>query len=463
VSAGIARLHALYMSGRLSPIDVAAEHLARAEASGAELNAFTRLLPERAMAEARASASRYARGAARSMIDGVPISVKDLMHVAGTPTTAASEAADNRLQPEDSAVVARLSALGAIVFAKNNLLEYAYGVVHPSFGPAHNPYALDHSSGGSSSGSGVAVAAGIGLASIGTDTGGSVRNPAAWCGTVGIKPTYNALPTGGVIPLAPALDHVGVLARSVEDTRLVFDALTRARPARTQAHQPLRLGVLRLPDAQPAVGERFEAMLALLRADGVEVSDVDPLPMAAANSALLTILYVEALEVHQQRLASHWQGYSRAMRARVMAGAAVRGTEYVRARAVRHNLRQAWAPRLSSLGVDVVVLPTLPVTAPRERDLGSDPAGSDLGKATLYTGVFNLLGVPAVSVPVGVDAEGLPIGFQIAGIAGRDDRVLDVAARVEALRGPFAPPSTYRDALSVSSQGRNQSVGGNGQ
>ena len=450
MSGDIARLRARYVNGELSPVAVAEAHLAKAQAANDRLNAFTALLPQRALAEARASAARYQRGAPRSPIDGVPLSVKDLMHVAGEATTAASAAADGGAQVEDSEAVARLSALGAVVFAKTNLLEYAYGIVSPDFGPAHNPYALDHSAGGSSSGSAVAVAAGIGFASLGTDSGGSVRNPATWCGVVGHKPTYGALPVGGVVPLAPTLDHVGVIARSVADTRCVFEALSGgATPTMRPPRAPARIGVLRLPGAQAAVQSRFDDVLAQMASLGHVVRDVEPIPVSTANAALMTILYAEGLEVHRERLCAHWRAYSPAIRARLMAGGAVAASDYVRARAVRDALRAAWAPALAALGVDVVALPTLPVTAPSERDLALDRGGAGLGNATLYTGLFNVLGVPAVSVPIGFDPDGLPIGLQVAGVAGDDLGVLDVAAQIEALRGAWTPPPGYLDPFTL--------------
>lgn len=434
----IGRLHRAYLEGSLSPLEVAEAHLGRAERENGRLNAFSRLLRERALAEARASAARYGRGAPRSRLDGVPVSVKDLMHVAGAPTRAASAAAPAGDEAEDADVVARLSALGAVVFAKTNLLEYAYGVVHPAFGAAHNPWQPARSAGGSSSGAAVAVASGIGLAAIGTDTCGSVRNPAAWCGTVGFKPTRHALPVGGVVPLAPTLDHVGILTRTVADTRVVFTALTGAAdpdPGPTHAKRALRVGVARLPGASTAVQARCDEALRRLAEDGAELTEVDPLPWTVANAAALALVYAEALEVHAERLPALWHGYSQAMRLRLLAGGAVTSADYVRARSVRHALRQAWAPTLAAAGVDLIALPTMPTGAPREAELRV--AGGDLAAATLYTSAFSLLGVPAITVPVGLDDANMPVGLQLAGVAGADLQVLEAAARLEAVVPAF--------------------------
>lgn len=435
VKSGIARLHALYLSGERSPVEVVDYHLALAEDLGRRLNAFTSLARDTARAEAQASAQRYARGEARSVLDGVPVSVKDNMHMTGLRTTCASTAADPGAATADGAVVGRLRRLGAVVIGKNNLLEYAFGVVHPDFGPARNPWDLERSASGSSSGSAAAVAAGIGFASVGTDTAGSVRCPAAWCGTVGLKPTYGALSVAGVVPLAPSLDHVGLMARTVEDTRLVFDALT-GQPPVSVGNRPLRLGVVDLGGCSPAVSAATDAVLERLRAEAVELVAVAPVPWREGNAAAFTLIAAEALEVHAGRLRERWQAYSPAMRCRLLGGAAVSGADYVRAQRLRAELRRRWHRALRDDAVDAVIGPTLPSTARLETDAGT---GDDLDAAA-YTSVYALLGVPAVSVPVALDDQGLPVGVQVAAATGEDGIVLDVAARIEGGSGSWPRP-----------------------
>jgi len=434
----IARLHARYLSGTLSPVAVTERHLAAAHGLGQTLNAFTQVLDGPARAAASQSAQRYAAGEPLSLLDGVPISVKDLMHVAGTPTTCGSKASDPRPAAGDATVVARLRALGAIVFAKCNLLEYAYGVVHPDFGPARNPWNLEHSPGGSSSGSAAAVAAGIGFASIGTDTAGSVRGPAALCGVVGLKPTLGALSTDGVIPLAPSLDHVGVLARTVEDTRIVFEALSD-RSSRTEGTRPLRVGLARLDGAELEVERAVDDTVARLRAEGVEVVDVEPLPWRVANAAAYVLLYAEALEVHGSRLAPRWHGYSPAIRARLLAGGVVSGADYVRAKRLQTDLRAMWDAALERDGLDAMVSATTPAPAPRQN--AARPAGPS--QTGMYTSPYALCGVPAVSVPVALGEAGLPIGLQIAAGEARYGVVLDLADR--AMRDPWPRPPHFAD------------------
>jgi len=442
----IGRLVRLYWDGTCSPVDVLEDHLAAAEQLNEDLNAFTRFMPDTARADALASAQRYAQGRPLSQLDGVPVTVKDLIDVQGVPTTAGSMASDPEPARRDATVVGRLRSQGAIVFGKVNLLEYANGVVHPDFGSARNPWNLDRSSGGSSSGSGSAVAAGLGFGSVGTDTLGSVRFPAAWCGTVGMKPTRGAIATSGVIPLSGTLDHVGVLARTVADTRRLFEGLSRDHMPPT-GDRPLRIGVVEPPHpADREVEEACAAVVQRLPDHACELVSLPPFPWEDANAAALVILYSEALEIHQDRLAARWQGYSEASRGRLLAGAVLSAPDYYRARLVREVLRAEWAALLRRSAVDAVVLPTLPVTAPWE---GGEAKVRDLGGITLYTGPFAFLGVPAVSLPVALSADGMPISLQVCGGEARDGFILDVAARVEDARGDWPRPPIFHDPFAA--------------
>jgi aspartyl-tRNA(Asn)/glutamyl-tRNA(Gln) amidotransferase subunit A len=447
MNSGIARLHALYLSGECSPVEIVEQHLALAADLGRRLNAFTCLTGDAARTEAQAAAERYARGEALSVLDGVPVTVKDNIHLAGFPTSCASAAADSAPATSDAAVVARLRRLGAVVIGKNNLLEYAFGVVHPAFGAARNPWNLDRSACGSSSGSAVAVAAGIGFASIGTDTAGSVRCPAAFCGIIGLKPSYGVLPTVGVVPLAPTLDHVGVLARTVEDTRLLYDALSERRWG-SVGNRPLRLGVADLGTVAPDVRDATAAIVEGLRADGVELVALPPFPWREGDAAAQTLIAAEALEVHAGRLRERWQDYSLAMRTRLLGAAAVSGADYVRALRLRESLRQRWQELLREEAVDAVLGPTAPVTAPPGAMPAKGAEGADPDAyARGYRSVYALLGVPAVSVPVALDRDRLPIAVQLAAAEGEDGTVLDVAHRIEAARGPWPWPPHGGDPM----------------
>jgi aspartyl-tRNA(Asn)/glutamyl-tRNA(Gln) amidotransferase subunit A len=426
-------------------VEVVERHLALAEDLGRRLNAFTLVTSDSARTEAHASAQRYARGEARSVLDGVPVCVKDNIRVAGTATTCASAAADDAPADTDADIVARLRHLGAVVIGKNNLLEYAFGTVHPDFGPARNPWDPERSASGSSSGGAVAIAAGIGFGAIGTDTAGSVRCPAAACGSVGLKPTYGTLPVAGVVPLATSLDHVGLITRTVDDARLLFDALSGRAPL-SAGSRPLRLGVADLGGATPEVRAAVDAALDRVAAEGVELVPTAPVPWTVGNAAALALIAAEALEVHAARLAARWHAYSRAMRTRVVAGGIMSGADYVRAQRVREELTRLWHRSLRQEAVDAVLSPTLPAVAPLEGE-AAQAAGLDDGGA--YTSVYALLRVPAITVPVALGPDGLPIGLQVAAAAGEDGVVLDVAARVEAGRGPWPRPPLGADPFAL--------------
>ncbi len=434
----IGRLHRLYRSGARSPVAVAQEHLARATGLGAELNAFTQVLEAEALAAAEASARRYDAEQSLSPLDGIPVTIKDIIHVEGVPTTAGSQAGDPLPQPQDAEVVARLRALGAVILGKTNLLEYAMGLVHPTFGAVHNPWDLERTIGGSSSGSAAAVAIGAGLASIGTDTAGSVRNPAALAGVVGFKPSFGALPTDGTLPLSPTLDHLGILARSALDAQTVYEELIGAR-LQTRVPWPLRIGVASGLTVHEDVQTHCDAVVRRLSQAGHRTQEVSGFPFGAANAAALTILYAEAAEVHAEHLRAHREGYAAATRARILAGRVVEGRDYARALAVKESVAQAFSELAARC--DVIILPSLPAPAPREDGGGGDRS---LSAAPLHTSVFNLLGVPAVSVPIGRSREtGMPVGLQIAGARGREGTVLRLAREVELLRGTWRTPWTH--------------------
>ena len=432
----IARLYRRYRSGEISPLEVIERHLERASTRGAELNAFTQILEFDARWAAGESVRRYRDGRPLSPLDGVPVTLKDLIQMRGAATTASSQAAPARAAAADAEIVARLRAAGAVLLGKTNLLEYAAGLVHPSFGPARNPWDPERTIGGSSSGSAAAVAIGAGLASIGTDTAGSVRNPASLAGIVGFKPSFGALPTDGTIPLAPSLDHLGVLARSVADAQLVYEVLagTRLRCPRGK----LAVGIARFQAVHPDVEEQFEALVARLSQAGLQPVEILGFPFSAANAAALAILYAEAAEVHLEGIGKRSSGYAPATLARILAGFSVDGQDYARALAVRESVEAAFCALASAC--DAIVLPTLPGPATREDGGGGD---RHLAAAPLHTSVFNLLGVPAITLPMGRTREGgMPLGVQVAGLRGAEAIVLEVARRIERLRGRWRSPTT---------------------
>ena len=434
------RIAAAIRTGEASARDVLDAALERIRDRDGTLNAFTTVLEESARTEADAAAREIAAGRYRGPLHGVPVSVKDLIDVAGVPTTAASRVPRGATPAADAAVVERLRAAGAVLVGKTNLHEFAFGTTgeDSAFGPARHPLDPGRSPGGSSSGSAVSVAAGMAWASLGTDTGGSIRIPAAAGGVVGLKPTFGEVPCDGVVPLAPSLDHVGPLARCVADARLVFHALRPAAPDRPTARDPVtrRLGCPRpffLDQLDAGVRESFEQTVARLRNAGWDVRDA-PIRHAEDTPAVcLHLLLPEAAAAHAHGLDHHADLYSTDVRLRLELGRYVMAEDYVRARRGRAVLAKAVDAALA--GRDALVLPALAMPAPR---LGAATVEIDGRPEPLrplmlrLTQLFNATGHPAVSIPCGPTPGGLPCSLQLVGLRGRTDHLLDVAEACEA-------------------------------
>lgn len=435
MNGAIWRLHQRYLDQQTSPVEVVAQHLAAAESLGRELNAFTAILRDSALAAAEASRDRYRAGRPRSALDGVPVSVKDLMHVQGTVTSAGSRAYPPTRQARDADIVQQLRQAGAVIFGKTNLLEFAFGLVHPDIGPAHNPWDARLTIGGSSSGAAAAVAAGIGLGAVGTDTAGSIRNPAALGGVAGYKPTWGHYSVEGVIPLSPSLDHVGWLARTTDDLVSLFAGLGGRAPV-TQGRP--RVAVIDLGRTAADVEELTQQ--AVRRIVGlVEFCDPFDYDWGLSNAAAIAIITAEAYGVHQTLLTQHWSEYSVGTRVRLLAGAGITTADYLRARQIREALRREWVKLTRD--IDFVLMPTMPVVATLE-ELARE---ADLSDATLYTSTFALLGLPVVSVPLGLNVEGRPAGIQIVGRSGHDADVLAFGAQLEQLIGPLPKAPHYAE------------------
>ena len=434
------RIAAAIRTGAVPVRAVVDAALERIRARDETLNAFTAVLEAAAAAQADAAGREIASGRYRGPLHGVPISVKDLIDVAGVPTTAASRVPGGPPPAADAAAVGRLREAGAILIGKCNLHEFAFGTTgeDSAFGPARHPLDPGRSPGGSSSGSAVSVAAGMAWASIGTDTGGSIRIPAAACGLVGLKPTFGEVSCDGVVPLAPSLDHVGPLARCVADARLVLRALRPAAPVRPAACDPVtrRLGCPRpffFDQLDPAVRETFEGALGRLRDAGWELRDT-PIRHAEDTPAVcLHLVLPEAAAAHAYGLDHHADRYSADVRLRLELGRYVLGEDYVRAQRGREVLAASVDAALT--GCDALVLPALAVPAPR---LGADAVDIDGRSEPLrplmlrLTQLFNATGHPAISIPCGPTSDGLPCGLQLVGLRNRTDHLLDVAEACEA-------------------------------
>jgi len=403
------------------------------------LNAFIRVMADEARRAADAADRELASGIDRGPLHGVPIAVKDLIDIKGVPTTAASQVRDGHVAAADAPVITNLREAGAVLIGKTNLDEFAFGTTseNSAFGPVRHPIDPSRSPGGSSGGSGVAVATGMALAALGTDTGGSIRIPAAACGTAGLKPTLGEISTEGVVPLARTLDHVGPFARTVGDARLVYRALlgSNDEPLAASSPRAFRLGVPRgylcdLLDAD--VRARFDEAVTALRRAGASITDVT-IPHASSTPAVYIHIHSsEAATYHARSLDTHADRYTPVVRRRLEVGRYVLAQDYVRAMEGREVLRGEVDAALADC--DALLLPALPIPAP---PIGADTVivngAAEPVRALMLreTQLFNVTGHPAISIPCGVTSQGLPVGLQVVGHRNQTDALLSVGLTVE--------------------------------
>lgn len=430
----------------VSPVDITQQCLRRIEELSPSLNAFITVTSESALAEARSAEEEIQRGTWRGPLHGIPIALKDLIDVAGLPTTAASAASEAQIAGEDAEIVRRLRLAGAVIMGKNNLHEWAYGgsslISH--FGDVHNPWDVTRITGGSSSGSAAAVAAGMSCAAIGTDTAGSIREPAALCGCVGLKPTYGRVPMRGIIPLSTSQDHIGPLTMSVGDAAIVLQAIAGYDSAdittpdvpvsdyvstMKEDAKALRVGVPRAFFYDDLDTEVAAALEHALRGIDTMVASVREVQMDVPTDR--TVSVAEAYAYHAENLAKHEDKYHPETVRRIRTGQNISMAEYIQRRREmekgRRNIRRVFAD------VDVLVTPTTPIPAPAIADLKASPDNLRPAELKLLrnTRPFNVWGLPAISVPCGFTQAGLPIGLQIVGPHWREDSVLQLAHAYE--------------------------------
>jgi aspartyl-tRNA(Asn)/glutamyl-tRNA(Gln) amidotransferase subunit A len=435
----------------ISPVELMRACLDRIEQLNPKLNAFIMVCAESALAEAKAAEAEISRGEWRGPLHGIPIAIKDLIDTAGVLTTAASELHQSRIPTEDAEVVRRLRRAGAVILGKNNLHEFAYGgsSLVSFYGDVHNPRNLDHIAGGSSGGSAAAVAAGLCYAAIGTDTAGSIREPAALCGCVGLKPTYGRVSARGVIPLSWSLDHVGPFAATVADVALVlqaiagYDALDGVsvdvsvadyvsalrKEILLKETKSLRVGIPRayfFHDLNDEVRASVEQALAVI---GTLVAEVREVQIDVPTDR--TVQAAEAFAYHAENAALTPELYQSETLRRILNGENLSAGEYIRSR--RELERERRRARDFFADVDLLVTPTTPLPAPAISDLKKDADALRPAELMLLrnTRPFNLWGLPAISVPCGFTKSGLPIGLQIAGPHWREDLVLRLAHAYE--------------------------------
>lgn len=460
----IKQLSVLLARRKISPVELTKYFLALIEQHNPALHAYLTVVRESALAAAQASEKRFRAGRSRGPLDGIPISLKDNIWTRGIRTTAGSKFLGNFVPEEDATVAAKLANAGAVLLGKTNLHEFAYGITtgNPHYGAAHNPWDTKRIPGGSSGGSAAAIAAGLCVASVGTDTGGSIRIPAALCGVVGLKPTFGRVSVYGTVPLCPSLDHVGPLARTVGDAALMFaaiacrdplDATTLAQPrfkpfasvlhlssrlkSRFTKKHPLRLGLPKEYFFDGLSGEVRKSVSAAARSFehlGAIVKEISLPHICEGDDASTAIALAEATNVHQSAgwFPAHAHDYGDDVRKRLELGRDIRAVDYLAAQETRKRVLADFESVLAE--VDAILAPTVPIPAPL---IGENSVQIDSKQETVRSALIrlnrpaNFTGLPAISLPCGWTENGLPVGLQLIGRAWGEEELLMIALLFE--------------------------------
>jgi aspartyl-tRNA(Asn)/glutamyl-tRNA(Gln) amidotransferase subunit A len=429
-------------AGEFAPDDLVKACLRQIERLNPTINAFITVCSDVTVSGAKAAA-----------LYGIPIAIKDLYDTAGIPTTAGSLFFKDRVPSEDAAAVQRLKAAGGIVIGKTNTHEIALGVtgVNPHFGPCRNPWDTSRMSGGSSSGSAAAVASGMCLGALGTDTGGSIRIPASLCGVVGLKPTYGRVSLRGVLPLSWNLDHAGPLARTVKDAAVLLQVIAGYDPLDpSSADVPMddylsglengvegrrvALAVGKyFEDVDGEVGKAVRQVVDAFKELGATVAEVDLSFLREAAVANGQMVIADAAAFHRDRLSSQPERFGADVRQRLETGRAVSSTDYILHRRTQTEMRRRMERFFKDY--DILLTPTTPVTAPL---IEGANAVEQARKLTRFTAPFNLTGLPALSVPCGFNSDGLPIGLQVISRPWKESLVLRAGRAYERFRGALA-------------------------
>ncbi len=410
-------------AGELSPREAVQSYLERIEQLDGALNAYISVRGEEALAEAD--------DAPAGPLHGVPVAVKDVIDVAGSATTAASEILRGNVAARDAVCVERLRAAGAIVLGKLNTHEFAFGAMttSPHFGAAHNPWALDRICGGSSGGSGAAAAADLAAGTLGTDTAGSIRIPACFCGVTGLRPSTGLVPTDGVVPVSWSLDTVGPIARTAEDCALLLSALTGEPVELGEGARGLRIGVVEalFDRAEPAVATQVRTAVDELRGLGATVEPVEAPLLEESGTINQLLMLPEAAEVHLPWLRTRLGDYGDDVRARLLAGLLMPATAHVTGLRARRWFVSELARVFDRF--DVLAAPEMPIVPPpigaNDVEVNGERMPYRLSLIP-FNSPWSLAGLPVVSAPAGF-VEGLPVGLALIGRARGDETVLRAA------------------------------------
>jgi|TARA_B110001454_G_scaffold206697_1_gene217365 aspartyl-tRNA(Asn)/glutamyl-tRNA(Gln) amidotransferase subunit A len=433
---GAGDLSKLVQSKEISPVEIIEAHLTRIDATEPVLNSFITLLADQARKSARQAEKDIQAGRYKGPLHGIPVALKDLYNTGGVRTTSGSRIFDTFIPTEDCTVAAKFHQAGAILLGKLNMHQFAYGPTgeNPDYGHMHNPWNPDMVTGGSSGGSGSAASAGQCTITTGSDTGGSIRIPAALCGIVGLKPTYGLVSRYGLSSLSWSLDHPGPMTRTVEDTAITMNVIAGHDPkdvasakvdipdytsALTGDVKGLRIGIVKEyfeAPLDPQVRKAVMDAISLLESMGAEIKEVS-YPMFNQSQAISsTVLMAEATAYHRDLLEKDGHQLYEPVRQRLEAGLFISAAEYLRAQQARSIFDQQGRRLLDE--VDLLAGPTEPVTAPEilaSKVMAGEQEVGVVGALTQYTRPYNINGFPAISVPCGFSDDGMPIGLQLAG------------------------------------------------
>lgn len=462
--ASIEQVGRLFRTRKLSPVELTKLMLARIERLNPKLNAFITVTPDVALtqakkAEAELFAPRGRKGHRdRGPLHGIPISLKDNICTKDIRTTAGSKILKDFVPQHDAVVVTQLKEAGAVLLGKTNVHEFAYGVTtnNPHYGPARNPWDLARIPGGSSGGSAAAVAAGLCYGSIGTDTGGSIRIPAALCGIVGLKPTFGRVSVTDVIPLSPRLDCVGPLARSAADTALLLDPIfvrggkeaPLQNAAKSSSRRAFRLGVPKeffLDIVSVEIEHAFEQALRVFRKLGAILKEVSIPLLHETEDAGNQIAWSEATHYHQHAgwFPAHAADYGEDVRTRLELGAKVPATAYLEAMQLRDSFIEHFHATMANSNLDALVVPTTPIPAPLIGEESTAVSGTNHPTRALLlrnNRPANLGGLPAISIPCGLTTDSLPVGLQLIGSVTDEALLLRIACAFERAHAPALRP-----------------------